>query len=56
MKLEDIKAAVEHATEAELKRSFYNACAVFPRNAIESVINGLFKEVYESNSKSASES
>lgn len=47
MKLEDIKSAVEHATESEFKRAFYNACAVFSRKSIESMFADLMVEVYE---------
>lgn len=55
MKLEDIKSAVEHATESEFKRAFYNACAVFSRGAIESMFCDLVVEVYESDSSGSPE-
>lgn len=47
MKLDDIKQAVRHAAESELKRSFYNACAVLSRSELDAMCNSLFKEVYE---------
>lgn len=53
MKLADIRAAVEHATEAEFKRSFYNSCAVFERSFIEDLFGSLLVEVYESSEESA---
>lgn len=47
MKLEDIQSAVKHAAESELKRSYYNACAVLSEVQISKLLADLHAEVYE---------
>lgn len=47
MKLEDIQSAVKHAAESELKRAYYNACAVLSEVQISKLLADLYSEVYE---------